>query len=371
MLKREVEVLRAQIETAFRTVLDGGQFVGGPAVQNFEQQFAAFCDTRHCIAVANGTDALEISLRSLAVGPGDELITVANAGGYTTAACHMVGATPIYVDVDPATLQMDPAQVTAALTSRTRVLVITHLYGYLNSISRLRAVLAAAGRHDVLILEDCAQAHGAVREGARAGSLGDIAAFSFYPTKNLGAFGDAGAIVTPHGHLAERARQLRQYGWDAKYHSKLFGGRNSRLDPLQAAILSCKLPHLDAFNSRRRDICRAYAEALPDGWRMVFEDAPHFVAHLAVLIAPSGAARERAQAVFQERQVSTDIHYPRLDPNQPAWSQRGPSNVDLPVSRAAVACILTVPCFPHMTGDEVAQVADAIRAAGRATSAIP
>ncbi|MDQ6621379.1 MAG: DegT/DnrJ/EryC1/StrS family aminotransferase, partial [Pseudomonadota bacterium] len=248
----------AALETAFGRVLARGRFVLGEEVASFEDEFARYCGVEHCIGVANGSDALEIALRAAQIGHGDQVITVANAAMYASLAILACGATPVYADVDPQTLTISPGSVEAALSPRTRALIVTHLYGRLADIGQVRRVV----RERAIIIEDCAQAHGARTAEGRAGGLASAGCFSFYPTKNLGALGDGGAITTADPELARRARALRQYGWDGKYRVTLHGGRNSRLDEVQAAILRERLPNLDACNAQRRAIAAAYARRI-------------------------------------------------------------------------------------------------------------
>jgi dTDP-4-amino-4,6-dideoxygalactose transaminase len=353
---------REQLFGAWTELLDRGVFVGGPPIELFERRFAEYCGAANCVALANGTDALEFALRALEVGDGDEVITVANAGGYTTAACHVIGAVPVYVDVNDATCQLSVTEIEAALSSKTRALVITHLYGFMNDVSAVRAHLDALRRDDVVIIEDCAQAHGAAIAGRTAGSLGDAAAFSFYPTKNLGAIGDAGAVLCRNPETAQRVRQLRQYGWSTKYLSTLAGGRNSRMDPLQAIVLQQQLDGLMTANRTRREICTRYGDNLPSGWAMVGVDDSRFVAHLAVAIAPDAAARERALRVLTDRKIGYDVHYPTLDCDQPAWYGKGRSLGNLAASRLLTRRVLSLPCFAELTPDELEQVINAIHA---------
>jgi dTDP-3-amino-2,3,6-trideoxy-4-keto-D-glucose/dTDP-3-amino-3,4,6-trideoxy-alpha-D-glucose/dTDP-2,6-dideoxy-D-kanosamine transaminase len=359
--RRRFVAHRQELIKIWQDFLDNGVFVGGPPVFRLEREFAEYCTAQYCIALGNGTDALEFALRAGGVRQGDEVITVANAGGYTTTACLSIGAIPVYVDVNSITAQLNPDEIEPCLTSRTKALVVTHLYGLLNDVSIFRSRLSSLGRPDVLVIEDCAQAHGAAFAGRPAGSLGDAAAFSFYPTKNLGAVGDAGAVVCSDIEVAQRIQKLRQYGWDKKYHSVQEGGRNSRMDPLQAIILSEQLPTLAASNMRRRTICEIYARNLDPNWKMIFSAGTEFVGHLAVLIAPSSAVREEARKILIERGIGCDVHYPVLDCDQPAWQSRIRISGDLHVSRHLTRKILSIPCFPEMTADEIEQVVDAIR----------
>jgi dTDP-4-amino-4,6-dideoxygalactose transaminase len=275
---------------------------------------------------------------------------VANAGFYGSAAAHLVGASPLYVDVDAQTLTMDADALAGALARRPAAVIATHLYGQLADMARIARMCRAAG---VALIEDCAQAHGARRDGQSAGSFADIGCFSFYPTKNLGAIGDGGAVVTSNSELATHVRALRQYGWSKKYEVARLGGRNSRLDELQAAVLREKLPHLDRQNAQRRAIARRYCEAfaaLPV--RLPACAGEDFVAHLYVVrTGRRDALRER----LLECGVATDVHYPIADTRQPAW--QGLRDAEpLPVTEAACASVLTLPCFPGMTGDQVDHV---------------
>lgn len=363
-LKRRHASLRAETLSDIGALLDGGWLIGGKPVTDFEEAFAAWCGAAHAIGVANGTDALEFALRAVGVGAGDEVICVANAGGYASVACQTIAAQPVYVDVDPETLQLDIGEIAGALSESTRAIIVTHLYGLMNDVAAVRQELARLGRSDVMIVEDCAQSHGAERQGARAGSLGDIAAFSFYPTKNLGAIGDAGCIVCQDQERATLVAQLRQYGWVSKYHVGMSGGRNSRLDPLQALSLLRQLPLVDDGNQRRRAICERFKAALPTGWNLVGVDDPSFVGHLAIMIAPDTASRDRMRTALGERGIGTDIHYPVLDCDQTGWRDLGRVVGNLPVSRSVCTRILSLPCFPELSDAEQDLVVAAIGRGG-------
>jgi len=361
-IKRRFVSCREQLFDSWMSLFDDGIFVGGPIVDRFEREFARFCGVPDCVAVANGTDALEFALRALGVKTGDEVITVANAGGYTTSVCHILGAIPVYVDVELTNAQMCLSGLEGAVTPKTSAVVVTHLYGYMNDVLAIRKCLHALGREDVVIIEDCAQAHGASIDGRLAGSLGHAAAFSFYPTKNLGAVGDGGAVLCAHSGMAEKVRQLRQYGWASKYQTVLLGGRNSRLDPLQASVLLQQLGKLSATNSTRRKICQLYADNLPAGWNLIRSDNPRFVGHLAVTIAPNAATRDRAREVLVEREIGFDIHYPTLDCDQPAWRGLGRVHGNLERSRLLTQRVVSLPCFSELTASEIEQVIGALHA---------
>jgi dTDP-4-amino-4,6-dideoxygalactose transaminase len=335
--------------------LESGRWLFGENVARFEQEFARYCDTSCLITVANGTDALEIALIA-AEAKGREVITVANAGGYTTTACRVIGAIPVYVDIDPETLLISVPSALDAVTPQTVAVVVTHLYGRVADVSALRTGLAAAGREDVVIIEDCAQAHGAQINGKRAGSFGDLATFSFYPTKNLGGMGDGGAIACNKDSYCQIVKWIRQYGWQERYRSILPYGRNSRMDEVQAAILCVKLQYLDDWNRRRRDIVSQYKASSSsfNGW---FNDSAGFVAHLAVARHPR---RDHVRAQLALSEIMTDIHYPILDCDQ--QSQDGLLMVmhDLTESRRAISEIMTLPCFPEMSDIEVEQVCESL-----------
>ena len=350
-LRRHNDAIAAELRAALERVLARGWFILGPEVEAFEEEFAQACAASACVGVANGTDALELALRALEVGPGDEVATVANVGNYSSTAIRAVGATPRYIEIEPGSLNMDPAALVGALSSRTRAVIVTHLYGRMAAMPRLVEV---AGRAGVPVIEDCAQAHGAVLEGRPAGSWGAAGCFSFYPTKNLGALGDGGAVVTSDAALAGRLRQLRQYGWKEKYCCTVAGGCNSRLDEIQAAVLRAKLPHLRAWNERRRAIARAYSTALATA-PLTLPDSfgGDCVAHLYVIRTPR---RDELRAALAARGIFTEVHYPVPDHCQEPSS----APVSLPVTEQAAREVLTLPCFPEMTDGEVEMVSRAV-----------
>lgn len=355
---REYAALAPSIEAAVIASLRSGRWLFGEATEGFARDFAEYLGVRHVLPVANGTDALELALRAVGVGAGDEVITAANAGGYTSIACRLIGAIPAYADVVAPTMTLDPEDAVALLSDRVKAVVVTHLYGNLGEVEGLRVLLEAAGRPDIAIIEDCAQAHGARVGDRRAGSLGDLATFSFYPSKNLGALGDGGAVATNRDDLAHQVKLLRQYGWEPRYRNVAAYGRNSRIDEVQAAVLRVKLEHLDAMNDARRAILNAYGDALPEGYRLCVAEGEATVGHLAVMLCPN---RDSARAHLNGMGVQTDIHYPTLDPDQPAWCDLPMRSGPLSNARLAVERILTLPCFPHMTEDEIATVCEALR----------
>jgi len=365
-LKRTFAAHAADLVRVASDVLASGWWLNGRELDAFCAAFAHYVGTDQCIGVANGTDALEIAMRALVRvrgRAGGEVVTVANAGGYSTTACRLAGLVPVYADVEESTQLGDIASVVSCVTDETALVIATHLYGGAVDIPALRRALDAAGHGRVPILEDCAQAHGARVGGAGgpvAGSMGDVAAFSFYPTKNLGAFGDGGAVLTSNEAVADAVRALRQYGWGSKYEVVVGGGRNSRLDEVQAALLAVLLPGLDAANARRRSVLARYVAAAPEGVRVV-DAGEGSVAHLAVLLADD---RDGLRAHLTAHGIAADVHYPILDFDQPAWRDQ-PHRLapgGLPVSRRSVGRLLTLPCFPEMRTDEVDRVCEALAA---------
>lgn len=343
------------LEQALARVVESNSFVLGREVAQFESEFAAHTGVAHCVSVANGTDALELALRALGVGPGASVVCVANAAFYSSTAILQVGADPVFAEVDERTLTLAPAALEAALRNRPAAVIVTHLYGQLADIEAIARMCRAAG---VPLIEDCAQAHGAERNGKRAGSFGDIACFSFYPTKNLGALGDGGAVLTSDDALAASLRSLRQYGWSTKYEVTRLGARNSRLDELQAAVLREKLRHLDRQNGERRAIARRYSEGLA-GLPLVLpaSTGPDFAAHLYVVRTPQ---REALRRHLQAAGIATDVHYPIADIRQPAFAGRFDA-VSLPVTEAACATVMSLPCFPGLADADVQRVIRSIR----------
>jgi aminotransferase EvaB len=342
---------RDQIQAAASRVIESGWYVLGPEVDRFEAEFAAYCGTAHAIGVANGTDALEIAMRAAGVTCNSEVITVANAGGYSTLACRAIGATPVYCEIDPDTLLMDINSISPLITGRTRAVIATHLYGMVVDIHKLRS--ECHDRPHLVIIEDCAQAHGAMLDGRRTGSLGDLAAFSFYPTKNLGALGDGGAITTSSVKFAQAVRSLRQYGWKDRYDVQFKGGRNSRLDEIQAAVLRVLLPHLDRLNERRREVVAAYISTLADSLTI-----PHrvycgdHVGHLFVVQHPE---RDRLRKALQQHGIGTAVHFPIPDHRQDGMFDPA-VNYQLPETERSCNELLSLPCHPFLAEPQIAYI---------------
>lgn len=338
-------------KSAIDSVLNRYWYVMGEEVKGFEAEFAKYVNVDHCISVANGSDALELALKALGVDSQSKVVTVANAGFYGSTAIHAVGATPVYVDVDESSLTICPIAMREALALRPAAVIVTHLYGQLADIIEIVRIANEAG---IPVLEDCAQSHGARRLGQQAGSFGNIACFSFYPTKNLGALGDGGAVVTNNSVLAANVRQLRQYGWSTKYTVAVPGGRNSRLDEIQAAILRVKLPHLDSWNSQRRSIAARYNAAFSNfPMQTPHSTGEDYVGHLYVVRVDE---RQKFATFLKEHEITTDIHYPISDHQQPAYR----AAASLPITEKACDQVISLPCFPGLSDEEVDRVIAAV-----------
>jgi dTDP-4-amino-4,6-dideoxygalactose transaminase len=355
-LAAEQRQLREALDDAVRTVLDSGRFVLGPELARFEDEFASYCGVAHCVGVASGTDALMIALRALRVAPGDEVITPSFTFFAAPLAIASVGAIPVFVDVEEDSGLLDADRVRDAITPRTRAIIPVHLYG---RCADLRPLQALASERGLWLIEDAAQAHGAQSNGRRAGSVGHVGCFSFYPSKNLGAYGDGGAVVTSDPRLAEQMRLLRNYGQRTKYHHEILG-LNSRLDELQAAILRRKLPYLDEWNRARRTAAAMYSSLLDPSLTPAPADAEgEHVFHLYVVRAPR---RDALRRFLSERGVETSIHYPVPVHRQPAFSEVPAVIGELPVTERLAREVLSLPMFPTISRDQVGYVADCLGA---------
>jgi dTDP-4-amino-4,6-dideoxygalactose transaminase len=343
-LKAQYAAIRPAVDRAVQSVLDSTNFIMGPEVKAFEQAFAAHCGVGHCVGVASGTAALDLVLRSLGVGPGDEVITVAHTFIATAEAISAVGARPIFVDIDPQTSTMDPAALAAAITPATRAILPVHIYG---QPADMDAIMALARRHQIPVVEDAAQAHAATWRGVRAGALGDAACFSFYPGKNLGAYGDAGAVTTLDAELAAQVRLLRNHGRRSKYLHEV-KGFGERLDTLQAAILSAKLAYLDAWTAARRRLVARYSQLLGDTDLVLPFVAPESdpAWHLYVVRTPQ---RDALLDYLQQHGVGAGVHYPVPLHLQPAYADLGYVRGALPVSEEVADTCLSLPLYPEMT----------------------
>jgi dTDP-4-amino-4,6-dideoxygalactose transaminase len=348
--------LREEFDAAYRRVMASGWYILGEEVEAFEQEWAAYCGTKHCVGLGNGLEALHLALRAMGVGPGDEVIVPSNTYIATWLAVSYAGATPIPVEPDERTCNIDPARIEAAITPRTKVILPVHLYGQPADMDPINGI---ASRHGLKVLEDAAQAHGARYKGRRTGGLGDAAGWSFYPGKNLGAFGDAGAVMTNDDDLADKLRVLRNYGSRVKYENEV-KGFNSRLDPLQAAFLRVKLRYLDEWNDRRRQLADIYLGSLAGFDGLALPSVPEGVEpcwHLFVVRHPR---RELLQQHLTEEGVGTLIHYPVPPHRSGAYAADAGRLGELPTADMLASTVLSLPMGPHMTLDQASFAARSV-----------
>lgn len=343
-------------------VAASGTYSLGPQVAAFEEEFADYLGVRGVVGVASGTDALEIALRTVGAERGDTIVSVANAGGYTSIAAAQIGARVRYCDVDPHSLLMSAESLDEVLTPEIKAVVVTHLYG---NVVDMDPIVEMCGALGIAIIEDCAQATGATYKGRRVGGIGDIAAFSFYPTKNLGCMGDGGAVVTSNRLYTSVARKLRQYGWTSRYHIDIQGGRNSRLDELQGGLLRTSLPELDQSNEIRRQIQNTYRGSLKDPHYRFLEGSACStgVAHLSVLLANSPEAKSVLSQHLTNAGVQNGVHYPVADHKQHGLALS--YQTSLPVTESASARHLSIPIFPGMSQDQIEHVCFTLKQAPR------
>jgi dTDP-4-amino-4,6-dideoxygalactose transaminase len=353
-LAKNHEALANEIEAAVQTVLRSGWYILGKEVQAFEEAFAAYHGVKHAISVANGTDAIELALRAWGIGAGDEVITVAHTAMPTVTAIERAGAKPVLVDILPDSYLIDPRAAEKAISPATKAIIPVHLYGHPAELETLQAL---AQKHNLLLLEDCAQAHGARYKGQLVGTFGQMASFSFYPTKNLGAYGDAGAIITNDDALAARLNRLRNYGQETRYHH-LERGVNSRMDDLQAAILRVKLSHLDSHNEIRRQLAAEYSRSLQGVVCPIEREGMQHVYHLYVIRHPQ---RDALQAYLQKNGVQTAIHYPLPIHRQKSHLDLGYAEGALPVTESIAGEILSIPLHIQLSESEQRQVIDLIQ----------
>ena len=349
--------LKNDLDSAYHRVMSSGLYLLGRELESFEAEYSAYCGTKYCVGVANGLDALHLLLRAYGIGPGDEVIVPSNTYIATWLAVSHAGAKPVPVEPDAATYNLNPALIEAAITKRTKAILPVHLYG---QPADMDPIMALASRHGLKVIEDSAQAHGARYKGRRTGGLGDAAGHSFYPGKNLGAFGDGGAITTNDPVLADRVRVLRNYGSRVKYDHEA-KGFNSRLDELQAAFLRVKLTHLDAWNSRRRGIAGTYFKALAGLPELTLPAVPQWaepVWHLFVVRHP---LRDDFQCRLAQAGVGTLIHYPVPPHRSGAYSAAGTGPWALPLAEALAATVLSVPIGPHLADAQAAYVSEQIK----------
>ncbi len=353
--KRQYNALREGLDAAVREVFESGWFILGEQTQRFAAEFAQFCGAKFAVGVASGTEAIQLALLACGIAAGDEVITVSNTCVPTVAAMSAIAVVPVFVDIDDATFTLDPTQIEARISPKTRAILPVHLYG---QCAEMTPILEIARAHRLMVIEDCAQAHGATYCGRMAGTMGDAAAFSFYPSKNLGAFGDAGMVVTNQEQIAQNVRLLRNYGQTTRY-VHCIKGYNSRMDELQAALLRAKLPHLNAWNARRREIAHRYHAAFaPFGLRCPLEGAGRVHCyHLYVLKVPQ---RDRFQTLLHDKGIQTLIHYPVPVHLQEAYAECRPQGAHLPCTERGAAEILSIPLFAELTDAEVDYIIQAV-----------
>ncbi len=355
-VKAAYDELRAELDAAARRVMESGWYILGEEVEAFERDFAAYCGVKHCIGVANGLDALHLMLRAAGIGSGAEVIVPSNTYIATWLAVTHAGARPVPVEPDPRTYNLDPNRIKAAVTPRTRAILAVHLYGQPAEMAAIREIARARG---LLVFEDAAQAHGGRENARRTGALGDAAGWSFYPGKNLGAYGDAGAVTTDDAELADRIRVLRNYGSRVKYRNEVLGF-NSRLDPLQAALLRVKLSRLDDWNERRRNVAARYLHGLAAVPELVLphvSDGVEPVWHLFVVRHPR---RDALQRHLARCSIDTLIHYPIPPSRSEAYRGLGFRSGSFPVAETIAESALSLPMGPHLTSDDVDAVIQAV-----------
>ncbi len=354
-LGSQYQTLRQEVNQAIEAVIASSQFILGEEVRLFEREFADFCETKQAIGIDTGTSALELALRAMGVGPGDEVITPANTFIATVLAILAVGAKPVLVDIDPLTYNISVSGIEQAITDKTRVILPVHLYG---QPADMAPILNLAEEQHLMVLEDACQAHGAYYDMNRAGSMGEAAAFSFYPAKNLGCYGDGGMVVTNSEQIAENVRMLRNYGQKKKYEH-LVMGYNRRLDSVQAAVLRIKLRHLDAWNAARRKHARLY-DALLDEIGVTRPFTAHYAEHAYHLYVIRTTHRDALQQHLQERGIGTGIHYPIPIHLQPACRDLGYQPDNFPVTEQCAAEILSLPMFAELTDEQIKYVVESI-----------
>jgi dTDP-4-amino-4,6-dideoxygalactose transaminase len=357
-LKAQYQSIKPEIDAAIARVLDSCQFVLGSEVAGFEDEFATYCGTTECIALNSGTSALHLALLAAGVGAGDEVITVPFTFVASVAAIIYAGARPVLVDIDPRSFTMDPAAIEAAITPRTKAILPVHLYG---QPADMDPIMEVARRHGLVVIEDAAQAHGAKYKGRAVGSIGDLACFSFYPGKNLGAYGEGGAVTTSNDKYSQTVRMLRDWGQDRKYHHVL-RGYNYRMEGFQGAVLRVKLRHLEAWTNARRNVVSSYNKFLGGAGVETPSEMPwaHHVYHVYTLRT---ADRDGMHAFLQEEGIQTGIHYPVPAHLQPAYSDLGYKKGAFPQSEEAANQVLSLPLYPELPSEAVAEVARAVKKA--------
>lgn len=355
-LKVQYESIKGEIDDAIQKVINKTAFAGGPFVAQFEKDFAAFCHVKYAVGVNSGTSALWLSLIGLGVGPGDEVITAPNSFIATAEAISYCGATPVFVDIDETTYNINPQLIERAITPKTKAIIPVHLFG---QTADMDPILKVAQKHNLLVIEDAAQAHGALYKGQPAGSMGDAGCFSFYPGKNLGAYGEGGAVVTNNAELALKVRMLRDHGQTEKYHHEMIGW-NARLEGIQAAVLSVKLKHLDDWNERRRTNAQTYATVLPQGSGFVLPHEAAYGRHVYHVYAVRIQNRDEIMAVLRDKDIGCGIHYPIPIHLTGAYEKLGYTKGAFPVTEKCAREFLSLPMFPELSHEQLLRVAEVI-----------
>jgi len=359
-LNRQYEQHKAEFDAAINSVISASAFIGNmsnPFVRSFEANFASFSGSRFCIACANGTDSLEILLKSMGIGVGDEVIVPAISWIATSEAVSNIGATPVFVDIEDTYYCIDPQLIEAKITEKTKAIIPVHLYG---QPADMPAIMAIAKKHNLLVLEDCAQAHGAAIDGKKIGTFGNAASYSFFPGKNLGAFGDAGGMTTDDEKIATMARMISQHGQSGKKHSHQIEGRNSRMDGIHAAILDVKLSYLDKWTESRISHAARYSELLT-GCDLILPKVRPNVRHVFHLYVVRSRKRDKLMQYLGEKGISTTIQYPVALPLLEAYKERGYSANDFPVAAIIQDEVLSIPMFPELNVEEIEYIAASIR----------
>ncbi len=352
-LKAQYEAIKSDIDSAISSVIGQMDFIGGAIIKEFESDFASYVGTEHCIAVANGTDAIEIALKALVIGPGDEVLVPALTWISTAGAVNNIGAEPVFVDVIESERTINPELIEEKISSKTKAIIPVHLYGL---PARMDEILSIAEKYDLKVLEDCAQAHGATINGRKVGTFGHIATFSFYPGKNLGAYGDAGAILTNDSELSEKCQMLRNHG-QLKKHDHQIIGRNSRMDTLQAAILKAKLPYLDQWIASRNQVAKWYDESLQKVTKPMIPEGMSHVFHLYVV---QSSSREKLMTKLKAANIGHSIHYPTPLPHIACYRYKNHQKGDFPMAEKLCSEILSLPMYPEIAQDQVSSVSEVL-----------
>lgn len=355
-LKAQYETIKADVDTAIQSILSSSNFILGQEVAMFEEEFAGFCGAKHCVGVNSGTDAIYLALRTLGIRAGDEVITVSHTFIGSTEPIGLLGARPVFIDIDPDHYTIDYAKVEEAITRHTRAILVVHLYG---SPADMGSLMQIARKHSLMVVEDCAQAHGATLNGKHVGTIGDIGCFSFFPGKNLGAYGDAGAIVTNSSELEQKIRMLRNHGRLGKYQHDV-EGINSRMDALQAAVLRVKLRHLPTWSDSRRRIAAKYTEQLNETTGIVLPCTPPGAQHAFHLYVVRVSHRDKLMDKLKSAGISSGVHYPIPLHLQPAYNHLGYSKGSFPITEMTCEEILSLPIYPELSDGQIAEIVDVL-----------